>query len=453
MNRRKQFGTRPLRIPTLFGALLCAARLLVSPESTFSQVPQEVDRPGSSDAPDTTIQVTVKTNPTGRSFTVDGTTYTATQTFSWVSGSSHTIATTSPQSGGTGIQYVWKNWSDQGAISHSVAPTANTTFTATFTKQFFLTMIAGAGGTVSPRSGWKNSGAVVSVSATPIIGFGFSNWTGSGTGSYSGPNNPASITMGGPITETATFTVSITPTPTPTATPRQAVLYVASGTFGIVGTLYTVDPASGLVLTTIGLLNDVNGNNYPMAGLKYNPITGILYGATANSLVNPNSLVTVDPATARVTVIGPFGQVLTDIAIDPTSGIMYGISGFNEKFFTINTTTGQAVQIGSTGIGFANGGGFAADGTGALFGISNESFYSFNKTSGMATLVGPTNLGNLVKAADFGSSGVFYGLEGGGGIDNTHLRWLDTCNVTTGNCTRIAPILINDLDALAFIPQ
>jgi hypothetical protein len=33
-----------------------------------------------------------------------------------------------------------------------------------------------------------------------------SNWTGSGNGSYSGPNNPASITTNGPITETATFT-------------------------------------------------------------------------------------------------------------------------------------------------------------------------------------------------------------------------------------------------------
>ena len=31
-------------------------------------------------------------------------------------------------------------------------------------------------------------------------------WTGTGTGSYSGSNNPASITMSGPITETATFT-------------------------------------------------------------------------------------------------------------------------------------------------------------------------------------------------------------------------------------------------------
>jgi hypothetical protein len=154
---------------------------------------------------DDPIQVTVRTNPTGRSFTVDGTTYTAAQRFSWVSGSSHTIATTSPQSGGTGVQYVWSKWSDHGALSHTVAPTTNTTYTATFKTQYYLTMTTGTGGRVSPASGWRNSGAAVSISARPANGYSFSNWTGSGTGSYSGPNNPASITMGSPITEAATF--------------------------------------------------------------------------------------------------------------------------------------------------------------------------------------------------------------------------------------------------------
>jgi hypothetical protein len=173
--------------------------------------------------------------------------------------------------------------------------------------------------------------------------------------------------------------------------------------------------------------------------------------------------VIVDPATALVTPIGPFGATqngayLTDLAIDPTTGIMYGISGNNQKFYTVNTATGQATQTGITGIGFVNGGGLTADSTGALFGINNFSFYSFNKTTGMGTLIGPTTLNNLVKAADFSPSNVFYGLEGGGGIDNTHFRWLDTCDVTTGTCTRIGQIQIGatpvqDLDALAFKPQ
>jgi hypothetical protein len=151
------------------------------------------------------VQVTVQTNLSGLSFSVDGTTYTAAQTFFWVPGSSHTIATTSPQNGAPGVRYVWTSWTGGGAISHTVAPTTNKTYTANFNTQYFLTMSHGTGGTVTPMSAWKTSGTVVSIHATPASGYSFTNWTGSGTGFYSGANNPASITMGGPITETAGF--------------------------------------------------------------------------------------------------------------------------------------------------------------------------------------------------------------------------------------------------------
>src|SRR5205823_6724252 len=118
-----------------------------------------------------TVQVTVQTSPAGLSFSVDGNTYTAAQTFSWQAGSSHTIATTSPQSGGTGIRYVWSNWSGGGAISHSVAPTTNKTYTATFATQYYLTMSHNTGGSVTPGSGWQASGATISISATPAAGY------------------------------------------------------------------------------------------------------------------------------------------------------------------------------------------------------------------------------------------------------------------------------------------
>src|SRR5438270_4744068 len=152
------------------------------------------------------VQVIVQTNLAGRTFSVDGTSYTSAQTFSWQPGSSHTIATTSPQDGGAGVRYVWTNWSGGGAISHTVTPTINKTSTANFGTQYYLTMSHNTGGTVTPASGWKASGATISISATPSSVYHFTNWTGSGTGSFSGTNNPASITMSAPITEAATFT-------------------------------------------------------------------------------------------------------------------------------------------------------------------------------------------------------------------------------------------------------
>ncbi len=148
----------------------------------------------------------VQTNPAGRSFTVDGTTYTTAQTFSWTPGTSHTISTTSPQSGATGVRYVWGNWSDGGAISHTVtASSVNTTYTAGFFTQYLLTMNAGTGGTVTPASGYFTIGQSVSITATPNSSFTFNAWTGSGTDSYTGSANPVLVTMNGPVTETASF--------------------------------------------------------------------------------------------------------------------------------------------------------------------------------------------------------------------------------------------------------
>jgi pimeloyl-ACP methyl ester carboxylesterase len=156
------------------------------------------------------IQVTLQTNPLGRSYTVDGITYTSAQTFNWTSGDSHTIATTGTQSV-TGTRYSWSNWSDGGAISHIISPTSDTTYTANFTTEYLLTInaIPSNGGTVEPSSVFYwSSGQSVSISATPNSGYTFSGWTGSGSGSYSGTNNPANVTMNAPISETATFSVT-----------------------------------------------------------------------------------------------------------------------------------------------------------------------------------------------------------------------------------------------------
>jgi Pectate lyase superfamily protein len=151
------------------------------------------------------VQVTVQANVAGAAFQVDGTTYTNANTFSWTPGLSHSLAAASPQSVGTGTQYVWSSWSDGGAISHLVSPTLGTNFTVNFTTQYFLTLNAGLGGDVSPVSMWTNSGLSLSISATPSNRFAFSSWSGTGNGSYSGGDNSTVITLNGPILENAAF--------------------------------------------------------------------------------------------------------------------------------------------------------------------------------------------------------------------------------------------------------
>src|SRR5262249_32873061 len=84
----------------------------------------------------TGVDTTVTTNPPGLQITVDGTTATAPQTYTWGEGTSHTIAAPSPQGSG-GSRSTFASWSDGGAQSHTVTgPSSATTFTANFATQY-----------------------------------------------------------------------------------------------------------------------------------------------------------------------------------------------------------------------------------------------------------------------------------------------------------------------------
>jgi hypothetical protein len=165
-----------------------------------------------SSPPPPTVSITIATSPSGLGMTADGASYTAPQTFIWTPGSSHTIGVSSPQTGGSGVQYVFSSWSDGGAQTHSITvPSSNTTYTASFSTQYLLTTAVNpsGAGSVNPNcSGggcWYNSGATVSLQATPNSGYIFSSWTGT-VGSSA---NPLNLTMDGPKSETANFTIVV----------------------------------------------------------------------------------------------------------------------------------------------------------------------------------------------------------------------------------------------------
>jgi hypothetical protein len=153
-----------------------------------------------------TVPVRVDSSPSGLQLAVDGGSCTAPCNLNWGIGSNHTIGvTTSPQSGGTGTQYVYSGWSDLGAQTHSVtAPSSATTYTASFSTKYLLSTSAGTGGTISPASAWYSPGSPVSVSATVnVSGYQFSGFTGT----TSSTSNPLAITMNGPYTLTANFSL------------------------------------------------------------------------------------------------------------------------------------------------------------------------------------------------------------------------------------------------------
>jgi len=78
------------------------------------------------------IVLSFATTPAGLQIGVGGNTSTAPFTRTVIEGSKNTITAPSPQDVG-GVRYVWQGWSDGGAGTHDVSPTAATTYTATFT--------------------------------------------------------------------------------------------------------------------------------------------------------------------------------------------------------------------------------------------------------------------------------------------------------------------------------
>ena len=151
------------------------------------------------------VSYTVATNPPGLQIMVDGVTVTAPQSFSWVPGSSHTIAIRSPQSGTSGVRYVYASWSDGRRQSHTItAPSSSTIYTANLTTQYSLTTFvnpARAGRVLPSSITWYRSGQRVSVSAKANSGHVFGIWSGD----LSGRLNPTSIVMDTPKNVTANF--------------------------------------------------------------------------------------------------------------------------------------------------------------------------------------------------------------------------------------------------------
>jgi len=211
--------------------------------------------------------VTVTVQSGGGFLTVDGTSYfTSSPTLAWTPGSPHTISVSPPQSFSSHILNVWTAWSDGGEQSHTVSPTTNTTYIPSFKTQANLTFSAGTGGTVSPASGWYDTGQPIVMTATPSNGYVFTGWTsstpGSG-GSYGRISNPVTLIPSYWFSETATFVIP----------PTAIVQTIPAGrTFTVDGTNYSsaqtfswISPSTHNIAIA-SPQSDMTGNLYAWTG-------------------------------------------------------------------------------------------------------------------------------------------------------------------------------------------
>ena len=242
---------------------------------------------------------------------------------------------------------------------------------------------------------------------------------------------------------------------------RAAVLY-ASTAAGDTGQLYTLNPANGAMVQNIGPLNDAAGTNYPITGLAFHPTTGVLYGATGNNpAATAARLVTINPTTGLVTVIGSFNagptnssgtpSTMGDLAFD-SAGNLFGVGTIGgPQLYSINAATGQATVIGSTGLTSTTGGGVEISASGVIYGTPTASrFGTYDGVTGAFT-----NIANPVKPSGGGygalafDGSTLYGLNvGSGSPPPTNLVTIDPA---TGAVTNLGASIAS-LDAIAFAP-
>jgi hypothetical protein len=240
-----------------------------------------------------------------------------------------------------------------------------------------------------------------------------------------------------------------------------STLYGASAAGGP-GELYILNPATGAMVQDVGPLNDLSSLNYPITGLAFHPISGVLYGSTGNAggAGTDAQLVTINPATGLVTPIGLFNAgpvnsggtptTMADIAFD-LSGNLYGVASIGgPNLYSINLLTGQATLVGNNGVSTSTTGGGLAINAGLFYGTPTSSrFGTYDSGTGAFTLIAnPVKpAGGAYGALDFDENGILYGLNvGSGSPPPTHLV---TINPATGVVTDLG-VSVTSLDAIAF---
>ncbi len=126
---------------------------------------------------------------------------------------------------------------------------------------------------------------------------------------------------------------------------------------------YAIDIDDGNKLKTLDLSGNVTtigtGTGIDGRGMAFDPITGTLY-ATGSDGYWVQSLYAIDTTTGAASLIGSTGitSFRIGLAFDPVAGVLFantGSSGLSDdcKLFTINTSTGAASLVGPNAFTYA----------------------------------------------------------------------------------------------------
>ncbi len=186
------------------------------------------------------------------------------------------------------------------------------------TQQYYLTTAVSpsGAGTVSPGSGWYNSGSYVTITASPASGYHFTGFTGS----VNSGSNPLAVAMNSSLTETANFAPNTTYYTLTTPVSPSGGGTVSPSCPG--GCSY----ASGSQVTITAT---------PASGYQFNGFTGSVNSGSNSVTVTMNSAMT---ETANFTTIATQYQLTTNVGPAGTGTISPATGLYNAGAMTITAT-------------------------------------------------------------------------------------------------------------------
>ena len=230
-----------------------------------------------------------------------------------------------------------------------------------------------------------------------------------------------------------------------------SILYGADGAGGNLSNLYILNPTNGSIISTVGPIG------FSITGLAIDPTTGVLYGSTSRNGAPTGNLVTIDQTTGTGTLVGSYGvpnHTMADLTFT-SNGTLYGWAESSlDDLHTINKTTGAATSVGNSGLG-TFGSGLAANSADVIYyagsGASGP-LRVVDQTTGLTTIVatlsGAPFLGGTINALAFDGT-MLFGVNSGFRASTTDLV---TINTITGVVTDLGPT-VNNLDAIVFTPE
>lgn len=230
------------------------------------------------------------------------------------------------------------------------------------------------------------------------------------------------------------------------------VLYVATGSNGVAGQLFTVNPATAAT-TLVGPILE-GASPICITGLAVQPGSGTLYAVSCgNGATDNRSFFTISRTTGAATRIGAPGVLqASDLSFGP-GGVLFAWLQGADSLATVNLATGVPTPLPTTGVG-TTGGGLAINSAGTAYSSvtgASGTLDTINTTTGART-AGPAMTGapftNAMNAMAFNGGTLFAVNSDTGGTANTRLV---TINTTTGAVTLIGVLPVNT-DALAFAP-